>query len=123
MRRWGQIVLVNRSCPHTFNPRLQAVKTFWPDFTPLRFFSKMFLTTEIVQSQGVFFDLLFNLRKKHLRVRKKEPFLILPRICSFINFKFFYGQNLIPWIIIYRQCDEERCASKLNHSTGYLWLF
>lgn len=35
--------------PHTFNPRLQAVKTFWPDFTPSRIFSKMFLTTEIAQ--------------------------------------------------------------------------
>ena len=37
------------SHPHTSNPRLQAAPNFLLDFRPLRFFSKMFLTTEIAQ--------------------------------------------------------------------------
>ena len=48
MRRWRQIISVKRVpsklinnqlifCQHTSNPRLQAVKTFWPDFAPLKF--------------------------------------------------------------------------------------
>ena len=97
--------LIPISRPHTFNPRLQAVKTFWPDFAPLGFFSKMFLTTEIAQIlPGASFKLLFNLRKKG--VRKKCSFLIfrplmsdLVNPCVWFLLEYVMYMCVSPWLI------------------------
>ena len=50
----------------------KVVKTFWPDFTSLRFFSECFRISKSLKIyQRSLFDLLYNLRDKYLVVRKK----------------------------------------------------
>ena len=50
------------------------MKTFWPDFAPLRIFSKMFLTTEIAQivPAGLFRSTLQSEKKNILGREKKS---------------------------------------------------
>ena len=65
--------LISISRPHTSNPRLQAVKTFWSNFAPLRIFSKMFLTTEIgqISPEGLFRPTLQSEKKTFGGQKKK----------------------------------------------------
>ena len=57
----------------------QAVKTSWPDFAPLRIFSKMFWNIKIAQNlPGGLFDLLYNLRKNIWGSEKNTPYFQAP---------------------------------------------
>ena len=71
--------LINNRSTHTnfppthFQPTPTGGENFWPDFTPLRFFSKMFLTTKIAQiSSGGLFRPTLQSEKKTFGGQKKR---------------------------------------------------
>ena len=70
--------LIPISRPHTSNPRLQAVKTFWPDFASLIFFFKNVLECQNRSkfARGPFSTYSTIWEKNILGSEKKVSFLI-----------------------------------------------
>ena len=65
----NRFIQISRS--HTSKPGLQAVKTFFPISNLYDFFKCSRIPKSLKICQEAYFDLLYNLSKKHLGVKKK----------------------------------------------------